>query len=69
MLIHLISGAQLLLQDVHHGNGTQEIFDGDNSVSYHLPFVLLIALQSFTILPYAWPPIDLLSLSPYFLHG
>jgi hypothetical protein len=38
MLIISSVGSQLLLQDVHHGNGTQEIFDGDKTVSHPLSF-------------------------------
>jgi histone deacetylase 6 len=32
----LIDSILLLMQDVHHGNGTQEIFEGDKSVSSQL---------------------------------
>jgi acetoin utilization deacetylase AcuC-like enzyme len=38
MLIISSVGSQLLLQDVHHGNGTQEIFEGDKTVGHLLSF-------------------------------
>jgi hypothetical protein len=43
---------QWFLQDVHHGNGTQEIFDQNKSVSCTICFVIQIILKEIKYVPF-----------------